>query len=114
MDSEFGKGFLYPLGLFLGHSMVQFQGIPGSSGAWLVLSGAKDHLYEFDPELAPTDEMKERARRLKEAAMERYDSEHWNDKEGKAVLKELFEEAKELLFLADRHYGNEPVRAKFS
>jgi len=67
--SEFGKGFLYPLALFLAHADRLQYGLYDmpSEDPKIWLYGAGDHLYCLMPEYAPNAEIKAMAESLIEA-----------------------------------------------
>lgn len=119
--SDFGKGFVYCLGLFLAHAdrlphhIETYAKMAVKSDPKLFTEGravemwfygAADHLFEFQPECAPTEELKKRAMTLKEKCL------GWRlvwMPDSKALTREdaywAIQEAKDILFETDRAHG---------
>lgn len=126
-DSEFGQGFLYPLALFVAHTMrlqhiaddykkmreVNRGHFSARSAAQMCLYGAADHLFDFDPQQAP-EPLRQRCETLRENAMT------WRLPMGKdheateKEVKDLFEEAKAIFFEVDVLNGVDAKRAQWS
>ena len=77
-QSEFGKGLCYCLGLFLAHTASLQQGIDRykklresnpdlfdeNSAVEMWFNAAADHMYDIQPEAAPTEDLGKRVRLL--------------------------------------------------
>lgn len=162
-ESDFGKGFYYPLALFLGHQMKLFAILdsysnmrknvlkekkfksvtvtaPASStpeqlkaigsmfpmvdeenlfteerACELWMYGAADHLMEFDPELAPTPEMKKLAQSILDRALEwRLPLGRTGDRIDRKKANQLIVDAQEVFLLLDEHLGNKPIKATWN
>jgi len=122
--SEFGKGFLYPLSLFLAHEWQLKNNIKSykelrekaknteifseDQACVVWLCGAGDHLYEFMPEFAP-----------KHLAQKAYLLKRLNDdnKLDLSVTKKICEQmndlAKDIFFGMDLHMGVAAVRGEW-
>jgi len=105
-QSDFGRGFTYCLGLFLAHEwkkhedkiaeiILNEKGIK-TSYAMLFMSGAGDHMFDFEAEAAPS-QIKERCVNLKEKVLKwridlanecTWESVDWALKEAKDILRE--------------------------
>ncbi len=103
--SEFGKGLVYCLGLFLAHQFQWSETRETLKEYWVQswFNGASDHLYDLQYEKAPTHELNDRLKILREKALE------WGH--GFKVLateKEVewaLNEVKDILFEIDKYYG---------
>lgn len=113
--SEFGKGFVYCLGLFLAHAdrvqdhIKSYAKMAESNpdlftkddAAEMWFNGAADHFFDFQPEFAPTEELKKRAEVLRDKCLE------WRLSYGnhtKATIKDAIwaiQETKDLLRAID-------------
>lgn len=70
--SEFGKGFAYPLALFIAHERMHVHDDPKLMSWGLWFNAAGDHLFEFEPEAAPAyGGLRERAKLFKEYVLSR-------------------------------------------
>jgi hypothetical protein len=93
--SEFGRGFAYPLALFIAHERMHVIDDPELMSWGLWFNAAGDHLFEFEPKAAPTNSLVERAGKLKDYVMQlRYGKatrEHrdYAVAEAKAIMLEL-------------------------
>lgn len=126
-DSEFGDGFLYPLSLFMCHADLisgtmklyadmkeKHSGMFGADkGAQMWLCASADHMFGFDPEIAPSEETKILARSLKDRCMAWRLVMEGPGPKAKEVIQ-LINDAKELMFKLDEHYGNNPKEAQWS
>lgn len=123
--SEFGAGFAYSLGLFLGHEaqiekflinekMIKEKNpeYKGVSPYALWMYGAADHLFELDPGRLPlalaTRANKFKSRCLKLRMVMSVDCEA-TKKDYEWAIKE----AKELLMEVDRKLGIEPIKGDY-
>jgi len=100
--SEFSRGFIYCLGLFLAHSERDYdKDKKDKDYDYIVMSGASDHLYELKvPESMP-QEIKDRCERLRDRAFE-IRSFFGEDRKSKDKSIELFKEAKSILLAIDQ------------
>ena len=96
--SEFGKGFVYCLGLFLAHKgNCKTKACLESPTVWL--DAAACHLYEFVPESAPTKELIKRSRIFQDKVL------GWQYEDISAGdAKWAFNEAKAILLEVDLYY----------
>lgn len=112
--SEFGKGVVYPLGLFLAHaselrSTIQtyeemYPGRGEDRGASLWMYSASDHIFDFMPESAP-NHLRERCEAFRDEVLAKRLP---MGDEPNATLKDcqrLIGEAKSLLLEIDLHHG---------
>lgn len=95
--SEFGKGFVYCLALFIGHQ-ARFHNEMTTlyeSHPSLWFNGAADHLFELMPEHAPTEELKKRCLILQDKALNwrlapcKKEDIIWALQEAKDILREV-------------------------
>jgi len=112
-ESEFGKGTVYCLGLFLAHAereiefRAKMKDDPFLAEVWF--NGASDHLYELIiPDNFPED-LKNRMYDFKDKCLRL-----GHGLRQEATNKDIdwaIKEAKEILFLIDRFYGVKSVKA---
>lgn len=120
IESEFGKGLTYCLGLFLCHSERysrdnQVKEILGHGFGESWFNAASDHLYELSiPDFLPED-LRRRLGELKDKSLSWG---HGFQMDGKPRATEAdvnwaIEEAKELLRMIDEHFGVATVEASW-
>lgn len=102
MNSEFGKGLTYCLGLFLCHSerdyMKETDRIINNIGLWF--NGAGDHLFELQIPISLPFDIRVRLKEFKDKVIT------WRCSEPTKENKEwAIREAKDLLRLLDEHIG---------
>jgi len=120
MESEFGKGLTYCIGLFLCHSERHFDESEGAKNAreitgkiygdyGLWFNGAADHLFDLeipnnlpDPLIDDIKEWRSRCLFLKMHPANKVDFEH------------SIKKAKEFLLRIDEHFGVETIQAEWS
>lgn len=110
MNSEFGKGLCYNLGLFIAHSdslmssIEHYKDIGREKMAYeMWFNGAGDHLFEFQPEYAPKH-LRKRCEKLKDKVLDFRISVMGNGATAEDV-KWTTQEAKDLLRLIDKANG---------
>ena len=124
--SEYGSGFLYPLALFVAHSMElnrllrwfaspekanQIEQHSPDHAAQVAIYGAADHMSEFDPDLAP-EPLKERCRALRSTALAwQYPDEDNKPHATVDGVHKLFDEAKRIFLAIDRLNGVEAIES---
>ncbi len=106
-ESLFGKGFVYCLGLFLCHADKRFDDKKNNLPSWMWLDGAKDHIYEFDADIAPI-QLRDVCVNFKKSVLNAdKDSLAWDNVE--AMVKC----AKDILFMYDQLNGFKPMRGSY-
>lgn len=113
-QSEFGKGLCYCLGLFLAHAerinkykeSYERMAIENpelftvNDAAEMWFNGAADHLFDFQDEFAPNDELKKRCLAFKDKCLDwrlsfgdkskaTIEDVHWALQEAKDILREI-------------------------
>ncbi len=122
--SEFGKGFLYPLSLFMCHAGIlnadlcrlkeggdKYKGIDGT---WLWLNAAADHFFGFNPNAAPTAHLRKLATQIRDTALKYRSAISNDDRMTDEQAFQLIEDAKELMFELDVWLEHKPVKAEWS
>ena len=101
-DSEFGKGCVYCLGLFLAHESMK------TSNPWHWFNGASDHLYELEiPDSFPV-ELKDRIELFTHKALEWG---HGYERNGTEEDKRwALREAKDILMEIDKYLGIQVIK----
>ncbi len=104
--SEFGRGLVYCLGLFLAHQFQwgETREILKENWAQSWFNGASDHLYELQYDKAPTQQLKDRLKTLREKGL------NWGHgfKEVLPTEKDMdwaISEAKDILLEIDKFYS---------
>ena len=115
-ESEFGKGTVYNLGLFLSHAernselRAKMKGNDLLSELWF--NGASDHLYELIiPDNFPED-LKSRMYDFKGKCL--HFGHGLNQKVTNEDINWAIGEAKDILFLIDRFHGVKSVKAEWA
>ena len=126
-ESEFGKGFLYPLALFLAHAALLSKHVsdfkemakknPGlfgpDSGSSMWFYAAADHLLDFNPEAAPAPLIQRSRDLYREAVAKRLPTggeQHMTPERA----AEFIDEVKTLFLDVDLHNGVDAVKAGWS
>jgi len=124
--SEFGKGFIYPLALFIAHDgMLRYhielyerlrketkcrEGLfTEDSACDIWINGASDHLYEFLPECGPNEDINTRAKALQDNVLSNRFASGLTVKKCKAML----DEAKSIMLAVDIHTGVAAEKADY-
>jgi hypothetical protein len=129
MTSEFGSGFVYPLALFLCHTERLYSDLARykemedkyrdglfspDRAAQMWLYGAADHMYEFEPNHAPTA-----ALRLKAGLFRRRCLKHrlvWRPEPNPLTVhgaNVLIKQGKQLMLEIDEVLGVNPLKASW-
>lgn len=99
-ESEFGKGFVYCLALFIAHQFKWHQTDVNNRNPSLWFYGAGDHLLEFMPEYAPTEDLKRRSIFLQEKVL------YWRFNGAmKEDVEWALQESKDIIRETDFFYG---------
>lgn len=109
--SEFGKGVVYPLGLFLAHAerhLEVFRDVLHDYGCWF--NASADHLYEMEEIGVPKIDKK--IRKLRDYVFKRRLL--IGDKVTQEEMFKAINMAKDLMFSLDKYYGNKPIKATWS
>lgn len=107
-ESDFGKGLVYCLGLFLAHAERPVNPEMGEK-SWMWFNGASDHLYELVTDAAP-DHLRQRCAILQGRCLE------WGhgDRRGTADdIKWALQEAKDLLREIDLAHGVPAIKGRW-
>jgi hypothetical protein len=104
--SEFGKGLIYPLGLFLAHAERE---------GYRWFAGSVDHLCEIQTDNIKDEKIKERVDAFVKKCHELWRKEftggcyHSLEKDKKDVIQE----AKNILLELDKYYGNDAEKGGY-
>jgi len=110
MKSKFGKGFIYPLGLYMMH-LERIADAKNSIAFMIAVHGAYDHLRELNiPKDLPKNIQKE-IKYLSNRLYQHCNTLHFfkkvpNDRD------RIVYQSKSILFNIDKYYNNEPSRGE--
>ncbi len=117
--SEFGKGYVYCLGLFLAHAdrilsdINAYKAIGDEQRAYSMwFYSAADHLFDFDPQAAPTVELRQRCAAFKDRVL----SLRLPTDRPQATEKDYawaVQEAKDILRLTDKANGIDTIKGSW-
>jgi hypothetical protein len=110
--SEFGKGFVYPLGLFLAHAESErFNGHRDENddvSLWFYATA--DHLFCFTPEKGLTKTIRDKATIFRDKCLVWRMPMSDDNTPTKKDKEWAINEAKELLFMTDKAMKVNPIR----
>lgn len=113
--SEFGKGLVYCLGLFLAHAEklnAHYDGGYARKNPYLWFNGASDHLYELMTDLAP-EHLRQRCAILQARCLEWGHGVVMGRESTLEDAKWAIQEAKDLLREIDLHHGVPAIKGDY-
>jgi hypothetical protein len=113
-NSEFGKGLVYCLGLFLSHAERYNEKNEEifSNNAEMWFNGASDHLYEIEIPKNINKKLRDRIRNFQDKCLEYGHGFKGNIKEKNVIW--AIQEAKDLLFEIDKLLKVNPIKATWN
>lgn len=119
-ESEFGKGFLYNIGLFLAHQDRIERDIRAHEemgmrerAFQMWFYAAADHMIEFQPESAPTKELVERCSFFQQRCLDLRLPSMRDDQATEEDYNWAIREAKDILRAIDEHFGVETIKGNY-